>query len=66
MFTLLRDGDQTQVDTLLEVVLVADPQDPVYVFGRGWMTVGDLRWDMNTTAGDGPRSAAANGRAWKP
>ena len=36
MFTLLHDADQTQLDTLLEVVRVARPDDPVNVSGRGW------------------------------
>ena len=58
MFTLLHDGDQTQLDTLLEVVRVARPDDPVYVPGRGWMTVGNLSWDMtgNTEARSGSGS----------
>lgn len=35
MFTLLLDADQTQLDTLLEVVRVARPDDPVNVSGCG-------------------------------
>jgi hypothetical protein len=49
MFTLLNNGDQTEVDDLLDVLKLARPDEPVYVSGRGWMTVGDLRWEM--TAG---------------
>ena len=63
MFTLLRNGDQTQLDTLLEVVRVAGPDDPVYVSGHGWMTVGDLRWHMDTAAHDKVRPGAVNGQA---
>jgi len=63
MFTLLRNGDHTQLDTLLEVVRVARPDDAVYVSGRGWMTVGDLSWDMDTRTGDGARSGAVDGQA---
>ena len=50
MFTLLRNGDQTQLDTILEVVQAARADDPVYVPGRGWMSVGDLRWEMTADA----------------
>ena len=64
MFTLLHVGDQTHLDTLLEVVRVARPDDPVYVPGRGWMTVGDLRWDM--TADAAARSGTVNGRTQQP
>jgi hypothetical protein len=39
------------MDTRLEVVWVARAEDPVYVTGRGWMTVGDLSWDMDDTFG---------------
>jgi hypothetical protein len=63
MFTLLRNGDPTQMDTLLEVVRVARPEDPVYVSGRGWMTVGDLSWDMDDTFGDHARSDVVTGQA---
>ena len=52
MFTLPRNGDQNDLDTVLEVAQVAHPDDPVYVSGRGWMTVGDLRWGMDTATGD--------------
>ena len=63
MFTLLRNGDQTQLDTLIEVVRLAHPDDAVYVSGRGWMTVGDLSWDMDSTARDGVRSGAVDGQS---
>ena len=63
MFTLLRNGDQTQLETLIEVVRLAHPDDAVYVSGRGWMTVGDLSWDMDTTVGDNARSGAVNVQA---
>ena len=63
MFTLLRNGDQTQLDTLLEVARVARADDPVYVPGHGWMTIGDLRWDMDTTAHDKVGSGTVNGQA---
>jgi hypothetical protein len=66
VFTLPSNGDQTNLDTVLEVVRVAHPDDPVYVSGRGWMTVGDLRWDMDTTTGDNPRDGAATGRPRYP
>jgi len=59
MFTLLHDGDQTQLDTMVQVVRVARPDDPVYVPGRGWMTVGDLRWDMTGAAEAGSDSGNA-------
>ena len=64
MFTLLRNGDQTQLDTLLEVVQVARADDPVYVPGRGWMSVGDLRWDM--TADAEARSGTVDGQTRSP
>ena len=63
MFTLLRNGDQTQLDTLIEVVRLAHPDDAVYVSGRGWMTVGDLRWDMDAPVGDHARSGIVTGQA---
>ena len=62
MFTVLRNGDPTQLDTILEVVRVAHPEDPVYVSGRGWMTVGDLRWDMDATVADHARSGIVTGQ----
>jgi|GEM_PF-2848213 len=43
MFTLPRNGDQTDLDTVLEVVQVAHLDDPVYVSGRGWMIVLSLQ-----------------------
>jgi hypothetical protein len=63
MFTLLRNGGKTKLDTVLEVVRVARPDDAVYVSGRGWMTVGDLSWDMDSTARDGVRSGAVDGQS---
>jgi hypothetical protein len=64
MFTLLRNGDPTELDTVLEVVRVAHPDDAVYVSGRGWMAVGDLSGDMDGTARSGARSGAVDGQAW--
>ena len=64
MYTLLRNGDQTHLDTLLEVVQAAHPDDPVYVPGRGWMTVGDLRGDMDTDTE--ARSGTVNGQTRSP
>ena len=46
MFTLLTNGDRSQLDDLNDVLRIARPDDPVYVATRGWMLVGDLRWDM--------------------
>ena len=49
MFTLVTNtGGRTQLDDLTEVLRVACTDDPVYVTGRGWMLVGDLRWDMTS------------------
>ena len=61
MFTLLGKGGQTELDNLLEVVRVARTDDPVYVSGHGWMTVGDLRWDM--TAADAEPTPPDPGRS---
>jgi hypothetical protein len=46
MFTVLRDGASAQFDDLNEVLRLAQSDDPVYVDARGWMLVGDLRWNM--------------------
>ena len=46
MFTLLTNGDRRQLDDLNDVLRIARADDPVYVATRGWMLVGDLRWDM--------------------
>ena len=46
MFTILRNGDRTEFAELTDVLQEATVDDPVYVPTRGWMTVGDLRWDM--------------------
>ena len=46
MFTLLTSGDRSQLDDLNDVLRIARADDPVYVATRGWMLVGDLRWDM--------------------
>ena len=43
MFTLVKDGRQLEFDELVDVLLRAEVNDPVYVPGRGWMAVGDLR-----------------------
>jgi hypothetical protein len=48
MFTLLTNGDRSRLDDLNDVLRIARPDDPVYVATRGWMLVGDLRWDMTT------------------
>jgi xanthine dehydrogenase molybdopterin-binding subunit B len=66
MFTLLRNGNETHLDTLLDVVQIAHADDPVYVPGRGWMTVGDLRWDMDTTADAEAWCCTASGRTRQP
>ncbi len=46
MFTLLRNGASAVYDDLDEVLRLARSDDPVYVDTRGWMLVGDLRWNM--------------------
>jgi hypothetical protein len=46
MFTLLTNGQRRQLDDLNDVLRIARADDPVYVATRGWMLVGDLRWDM--------------------
>jgi hypothetical protein len=46
MFTLVKDGNQTEFDDLFDVLLLAEADDPVYVATRGWMSVGDLRLNM--------------------
>ena len=43
MFTLVKGGEQLEFDELVDVLLRAEVNDPVYVPGRGWMAVGDLR-----------------------
>jgi len=43
MFTLVKGGVQLEFDDLIDVLLRAEVNDPVYVPGRGWMAVGDLR-----------------------
>ena len=43
MFTLVKDGVQLEFDDLIDVLLRAEVNDPVYVPGRGWMSDGDLR-----------------------
>ena len=53
MFTLMKDGACTQFDDLNDVLRLAQSDDPVYVDARGWMLVGDLRWNM--MAGEGER-----------
>jgi hypothetical protein len=44
----LTNGDRSRFDDLNDVLRIARPDDPVYVATRGWMLVGDLRWDMTT------------------
>jgi hypothetical protein len=51
MFTLLTNGDRSQLDDLNDVLRIARADDPVYVASRGWMLVGDLRWDMTAEWG---------------
>jgi len=46
MFTLLTNGDRSQLDDLNDVLRIARPDDPVYVATRGRMPVGDLRWEL--------------------
>jgi hypothetical protein len=41
------DGDRTEPDDLLDLRL-ANPNEPVSVYGRVWMTVGDLRGELTT------------------
>ena len=52
MFTLMRDGARAEYDDLDEVLRLAQSDDPVYVEARGWMLVGDLRWNMMAGGGD--------------
>jgi hypothetical protein len=52
MFTLMKDGACTQFDDLNDVLRLAQSDDPVYVDARGWMLVGDLRWNMMAGGGD--------------
>ncbi|HYN71569.1 MAG TPA: hypothetical protein VES60_03625 [Nakamurella sp.] len=46
MFILVKDGAQLVLDELVDVLLRAEINDPVYVPGRGWIAVGDLRPSM--------------------
>ena len=46
MFIVMRDGASAEYDDLNEVLRLAQSDDPVYVDARGWMLVGDLRWNM--------------------
>jgi hypothetical protein len=46
MFILMRDGARAEYEDLDEVLRLAQSDDPVYVEARGWMLVGDLRWNM--------------------
>ena len=46
VFTLVKGGAQLEFDDLIDVLLRAEVNDPVYVPGRGWMAVGDLRPSM--------------------
>ena len=52
MFTLMKDGACTQFDDLNDVLRLAQSDDPVYVDARGWMLVGDLRWNMMASEGE--------------
>jgi hypothetical protein len=56
MFTLMLDGASAEYDDLNEVLRLARSDDPVYVHTRGWMLVGDLRWNM--MAGEANRRPA--------
>jgi len=60
MFTLLTNGDRSQLDDLNDVLRIARADDPVYVATRGWMLVGDLRWDM-TAEWQRPTHSQRNG-----
>ena len=42
----LDERHRSQLDDLNDVLRIARADDPVYVATRGWMLVGDLRWDM--------------------
>ena len=46
MFTLVKNGEHLEFEDLVDVLLHAEVDDPVYVPGRGWMSVGDLRLTM--------------------
>jgi hypothetical protein len=48
MFTLLRNGHPCEFADLIDVLEEATADDPVYDTDRGWMTVGDLRWQLPT------------------
>ena len=52
MFILMRNGASAAYDDLFEVLSLAHSDDPVYVDARGWMLVGDLRWNMMAGGGD--------------
>jgi len=52
MFIVMRDGASAEYDDLNEVLRLAQSDDPVYVDARGWMLVGDLRWNMMPGGGD--------------
>ena len=60
MFTLLTNGDRSRLDDLNDVLRIARADDPVYVATRGWMLVGDLRWDM-TAEWQRPTDSQLNG-----
>ena len=52
MFILMRDGARAEYEDLDEVLRLAQSDDLVYVEARGWMLVGDLRWNMMAGGGD--------------
>ena len=60
MFTLLTNGQRRQLDDLNDVLRIARADDPGYVATRGWMLVGDLRWDM-TAEWQRPTHSQRNG-----
>ncbi len=52
MFAFVTGGERVEVDDLIDVLVRAEVDDPVYVPGRGWMLVGDLRLTMVPGAAD--------------
>ncbi len=56
MFILMRNGERTKFEDLTDVLRIAQADDPVYVATRGWMSVGDLRWNMMAGSANGQPS----------
>jgi hypothetical protein len=59
MFTLVKDGNQAELVDLIDVLLLAQADDPVYVATRGWMLVGDLQMNMMPGWGGSPANGPA-------